>query len=119
MDHDPRAWLEDVIGAIDHIASFVQGRRLEDYGADIMFRSAVERQLEIAGEALVQFTRETPALAARIPDIRAAIGMRNAIVHRYRRIENEAVWHTAHEDLPVLRRQIVTLPDELNSGAAQ
>jgi hypothetical protein len=41
-----------------------------------MFRSAVERQFEIVGEALTQFAREAPDLAARIGDLRPAIAMR-------------------------------------------
>jgi len=52
MLHDPRAWLWDVRQAADRIAAFTQGRSFADYAADLMLRSAVERQFEIAGEAL-------------------------------------------------------------------
>ena len=45
MRRDPRAYLWDVREAADAIASFLQGRSFDDYAADLMFRSAVERQL--------------------------------------------------------------------------
>ena len=52
MLHDPRSWLWDVRQAADNIAAFAHGRDFADYEADLMLRSAVERQFEIAGEAL-------------------------------------------------------------------
>jgi uncharacterized protein with HEPN domain len=70
MQHDPRAWLWDVREAADSIAAFVQGRSLADYAIDLMLRSAVERQFEIAGEAL---SREAPDIAAQPPDLRARL----------------------------------------------
>jgi uncharacterized protein with HEPN domain len=84
MQHDPRAWLWDVRQAADSIAVFVQGRSLAHYITDLMLRSAVERQFEIAGEALNRLSREAPELAARLPNLRRAIAMRNALIHGYR-----------------------------------
>jgi len=91
MRHDPRAWLWDVQTAADNIVSFVQGRNFADYLADLMLRSAVERQFEIMGEALNRLSREAPGLAARLPDLRRAIAMRNALIHGYREIDHRTV----------------------------
>ena len=63
MDHDPRAYLWDASESAEAIASFVRGRTFEDYGADVMLRSAVERQFEIIGEALRQLEKAAPDLA--------------------------------------------------------
>ncbi len=65
MQHDPRAWLWDVRVAADSIAAFVQGRTLADYAADLMLRSTVERQFEIAGEALNRLSQEAPEKSLR------------------------------------------------------
>jgi uncharacterized protein with HEPN domain len=113
MEHDPRAWLWDVRQAADDIAAFVSGRTLEDYLADKMLRRAVERQFEIVGEALNRLSRDSPALAARIADLRRAVAMRNALIHAYPDIDNEAVWRTAHDNLPPLRAQVAALLAEL------
>jgi len=43
--------LVDALGAIDSVCDFVAGVSLTEYVADKMRRSAVERQLEILGEA--------------------------------------------------------------------
>jgi uncharacterized protein with HEPN domain len=66
--------------AADLVAEFVQGRSFDDYLADRLLRSAVERQLEIVGEALNRLAKEVPALAARIPDLRPAIAARNVLI---------------------------------------
>jgi uncharacterized protein with HEPN domain len=89
MQHEPLAWLSDVRDAADHIAAFIQDRTFADYETDPMFRSAVERQPEIVGEALNQFSKEAPDIAARLPNLRAAVAMRNILIHGYRSIERE------------------------------
>lgn len=74
MQHDPRAWLWDVGKAAESIVAFVQDRDFAGYAADLMLRSAVERQFEIVGEALSNLAREAPEIAARLPELRPAIG---------------------------------------------
>ena len=83
MDHDPRAYLWDARESADAIASFVRGRTFEDYRADVMLRSAVERQFEIIGEALRRLERAAPHVALRLPERTKAIGFRNILIHGY------------------------------------
>lgn len=78
-----------------------------------MLRSAVERQLEIIGEALSRLAKAAPDLAERIPGARSAIGMRNVLIHGYARVDNETVWRTATEAVPVLRTEVAELLLEL------
>lgn len=60
MPRDRRAYLFDMREAARLIERFTAGRAFDDYQADPMLRSAVERQLEIVGEALVQALRRFP-----------------------------------------------------------
>ncbi len=113
MRRDPRAYLWDVGEAADAIASFTQGRSFDDYSGDLMFRSAVERQLAIIGEALSQLARVDQALAARIPELRRVIAFRNVLIHGYDRIDNAGVWRIVEADLPLLRRHAADLLVEL------
>jgi uncharacterized protein with HEPN domain len=113
MRLEARAWLWDARIAADSIAGFVEGRGFADYASDLMLRSAVERQFEIVGEALTRLAREAPQIAARLPDLRRAIAMRNVLIDGHRQIDNATVWETIHHDLPVLRTQVEALLAEL------
>jgi uncharacterized protein with HEPN domain len=54
MRRDPKAYLWDAAAGATAIQRFISGRSYDDYLADEMLRSAVERQFEIVGEALSQ-----------------------------------------------------------------
>src|SRR5690349_15062027 len=51
MPPDRRKYLWDALAAADLLAQFSEGRSFDDYQADALLRSAVERQFEIIGEA--------------------------------------------------------------------
>jgi uncharacterized protein with HEPN domain len=86
---------------------------LEQYESDPYFRSAVERQLQILGEALVQLSRACPELANTISDRRAIISFRNILVHGYDRVEDDVVWGIVQVHIPRLRGTVEQL---LRSG---
>jgi uncharacterized protein with HEPN domain len=92
MPRDPRAFLWDVRQAADNIAAFIRGRTEADYRAQAMLHSAVERQLEIIGEALNQLDKADPELAARIPHLRQIVGLRNILIHGYAVVKHELIW---------------------------
>ncbi len=58
------------------VQTFVAGKSFEQYRGDDMLCSAVERKLEIVGEALNQLRKADPALAAQWPELAAAVGLR-------------------------------------------
>lgn len=116
MDRDPRAYVWDAKESADAIAEFVSGRTLEDYLADRMLRSAVERQFEIIGEPLRQLDRTAPDLAKELPELAQAIAFRNILIHGYTAIDDRTVWRTIHESLPVLRARLTVLLDRTNEG---
>jgi uncharacterized protein with HEPN domain len=98
------AWLWEVRLATDSIAALVQSRSFADCAADLMLRSAVERQFEIAGEALNRLSREEASeIAAQLPDLRHAVALRNALIHGYREVGNATVWQTINESTCVAR----------------
>jgi uncharacterized protein with HEPN domain len=87
MARDPRAYLWDASEAAKAIASFTDRRTLQEYEADIMLRSAVERQFEIVGEALNQLAKVSPDLAVQIGDLPRIVAFRNILIHRYAAID--------------------------------
>jgi uncharacterized protein with HEPN domain len=84
------------------ISHFIAGRTLNDYEADLMLRSAVERQSEILGEALTRALRVAPGLQTRLPAARGAIDFRNVIAREYDALSAATVWDIAVNELPGL-----------------
>lgn len=76
-------------------------------------RYAIERNFEIIGEALLRLERTDPATAARIPDYRAVIGLRNRLAHGYDSINSERVWEIVQDFLPNLRSEVDQLLREV------
>ena len=98
--------LFDAIAASDAAQSFVSGKTLPAYEADLMLRSAVERQLEALGEACVRLAKEEASLFERIAATRLAIGLRTRIIHGYDAVDNETVFRTVIDDLPTLSGEL-------------
>jgi uncharacterized protein with HEPN domain len=68
-----------------------------------VLRSAVERQFEIAGEALRRLAQLDAPLAARIPNLPRIVAFRNILIHGYALIDRARVWSVVQNDLPALR----------------
>ena len=68
-----------------------------------MMRSAVERQLEILGEACSRLEKLDALMVQTIPDIRLAIGLRNRIIHGYDAVDDAVVHETIQQDLQSLK----------------
>jgi len=99
---DVRVYLQDMVTAATAIGDFIAGRTLDDYRADLMLRSAVERQFEVFGEALARALRADPELQERLPASRGAIDFRNVIAHEYDALAAATVWDIARNELPGL-----------------
>jgi uncharacterized protein with HEPN domain len=118
MARDPKAYVWDAKTAADAIADFVAGRTFEQYKADLLLRSAVERQFEIVGEALNQLSRVAPELAAQVPDIGRIIAFRNILIHGYAIVDDEIVWRATRENLPGLRAKLASLLDDAQADGS-
>ncbi|HXH36964.1 MAG TPA: HepT-like ribonuclease domain-containing protein [Plantibacter sp.] len=79
------------------------------YLSDDLRRSAVERQLEIIGEALNNLRKSDGETAAGIPELPRIAGLRNVLAHRYAVVDDSVVWAAASVRVPALLR----LTDEL------
>jgi uncharacterized protein with HEPN domain len=74
------------------LSTFIAGKTLDDYLADALLRSGVERQLIIVGEALSRLIKIEPTAASDISDSRQIIAFRNILVHGYDIVRTEVVW---------------------------
>ena len=92
----------DIQSAVDLLKEFTTNKTLDDYLADPMLRSAVERQFEIIGEAVNKLAREDEELAANISEYKRLIGFRNVLIHGYGEVDDYLVWDLVETKLPVL-----------------
>lgn len=118
MRREPKAFLWDISTAIDAVLTFTEGFDEDAYRASPLVKSAVERQLEIIGEALSQLAKIDVAMFAQIPERRPAIGLRNVLIHGYAMVDDGLVWRTVAKDLPALRERVVTLLEPEKSGSS-
>lgn len=91
MHADARKLIWDARQAIGHMLDFTHGKSFSDYQADLVLRSAVERQLEISGEALAKLRRIDPQTASAIGDLPRVVGFRNVLIHGYATVDDRLV----------------------------
>jgi uncharacterized protein with HEPN domain len=65
-------------------------------------RAAVERVLEICGEAMNGLYKVAPSIAEKIPHSRDVIGFRNILAHGYAEIDHNKVYDIAIRHAPDL-----------------
>ena len=116
MRVESKKYLFDVSCAVANAMRFVAGKTFEDYEHDALLRSAVERQLEIVGEALAQLARIDEATASLISEYRRIIGFRNILIHGYAEINSRLVWGVLETKLPIVRKEAEALLSEEEKG---
>jgi uncharacterized protein with HEPN domain len=65
-------------------------------------REAVERVLEVCGEAMTNLYRVAPTVAETIPHARDIIGFRNILAHGYAELDHNKVYNIAIAHAPQL-----------------
>lgn len=109
MHADTRKLLWDARQAADRVARFTRGKTFDDYVADELLRSGVERQFAIIGEAPSQLRRIDPATAGAIAELPRVVGFRNVLVHAYANVDSRIVWGIIEADLDPLRASLSAL----------
>ena len=109
MSRDPRCFLWDALRATESVQAFLRGKTYEAFVEDDLVRSAVERQLQIIGEALSQLARIDPQVASNVAELRRIIAFRNILVHGYAAIDYDTVWRLIEDKLPELQVNLQAL----------
>lgn len=112
MRLEVKKYLFDIEQAARLLTSFVQGKSLDDYLADPLLRSGVERQFEIIGEATSQLAKIDPKCAQGIADYQKLIAFRNVLIHGYAEVDDHLVWDLLESRLPELVKNVTTLKKE-------
>ncbi len=105
-------WLEDIDRSITEIYEFLPAKRdFLHFQNDLKTRKAVERNLEIIGEALNRILKEDSEIA--ITDSRKIVDTRNRIIHGYDSVTADILWLIISKPLPILHQEVRKL---LNSN---
>ena len=109
-------YLFDIKLAIEEIESyFIENeKRFESYRKKTLLKRAIERNLEIIGEAInriLVIERDFP-----IKNARKIVGLRNQIIHSYDNISDENIWGIIVNHLPTLKQEIEELINKYYSA---
>jgi uncharacterized protein with HEPN domain len=101
-------YLWDMLQAARRLEGFTTGLSYEAYLESVLLQSAVERQIEIIGEAA---RRMSEAFRQEHPEIpwSEIISQRNVIAHQYEEIRQERIWSVVTSDVPLLIVQLEPL----------
>ncbi|WP_411274026.1 DUF86 domain-containing protein [Daejeonella sp.] len=112
MDIDLKAWLYDILNAINEIESFLVDtpKDFQFYQSDLRTKRAVERNIEIIGEAMSRILKKDKALE--ISNSRKLVDVRNRIIHGYDSVSDEVIWSIVIRHLPLLQDEVEKLLGE-------
>lgn len=112
MDNDIKTWLFDILQSINEIDSYYENklRVFEEYVTDIKTKRAIERDLEIIGEAANPILKKDKNF--KLDNIEKIIGIRNRIIHGYDKISDDLIWSVVINHLPKLKNEISRYFDE-------
>jgi len=109
MDNDIKTWLYDILQSINEIDSYYDNkpRIFEEYVSDIKTKRAIERNLEIIGEAANRILKKDKHF--KLNNVEKIIGTRNRIIHGYDKISDDLIWSIVINHLPKLKDEITGL----------
>jgi len=112
MNPEINAWLYDILQSIEEIEAYFQGKPkvFAEFENDLRTRRAVERNLEIIGEAVNRILKADPTL--NLSNSRKIVDARNRIIHGYDTITVEVIWGIIINHLPLLRNEVSNLLEE-------
>jgi len=109
--HSADLYLYHIREACKAIRQFAANRALDDYIADPMLRSAIERQFMIIGEALNKALRIEPQLLEAITSASNIVRLRHRLAQGYFDIDDDIIWGIVEVHPPTLLAEVSKLLD--------
>lgn len=106
MDENVQKYLEDVLMACEDVEQFFEDypNRFDVFENDRKMIRAVERSVEIMGEAINRILKREPDF--NLPNAKAIIQTRNRVIHSYEKVEPEFLWGLVQRHIPQLKADI-------------
>jgi uncharacterized protein with HEPN domain len=112
MENNIKTWLYDILSSINEIESYFTEtpKMFSIYQNDLKTKRAVERNIEIIGEAMSRILKENTAIV--ISNSRKIVDVRNRIIHGYDSVSDDVIWGIVIKNLPVLQKEVEGLLNE-------
>jgi len=111
MEKEVQTWLEDIRQSIEEIETFLPEKlNFFEFQKDLKGRKAIERNIEIIGEAVNRILKIQPDI--QITNARKIIDTRNRISHGYDSVSEDIIWTIVVKDLKSLKKEIIELLSE-------
>ncbi len=108
MQEEIKVWLEDIDRAIEEINTFLPEKRVFSiFQQDLKTKRAIERNIEIIGEAMNRILSVNPDIV--ISHSRKIVDTRNRIIHGYDSVSDDVIWLIAIRYIPILKEEVVKL----------
>ena len=111
MDTQTKKLLTDIIGCILRIEEYTKGiNTFEIFNSNMLIQNAVERNIEIIGEAMNALLKMDPEIP--ISSARKIVNTRNRLIHGYDSVDEATIWVIVCKYLPILKKEVTALLDE-------
>lgn len=108
MQLENQKYLFDIQVSIDSVFDYLGAERnFFDYKQNKLLRRAVERELEIIGEAAGRILKLDSDV--KITNARKIVDLRNWVIHGYDKIDDVIIWSVITRHLPLLKEQVDNL----------
>lgn len=107
---DSKLYLIDIKESIEKIEKYTKDVAFADFAKDLKTIDAVVRNLSIIGEAVKNIPDDIKMAHSEIA-WHEIMGMRNKVVHEYFSVDEEILWKTIQNDLPLFKKQIGEILD--------
>ncbi|MDQ8054303.1 MAG: DUF86 domain-containing protein [Pedobacter sp.] len=111
MDERILKWLYDIKIAIEEIDGYFlkHPKDFIKYRKNLILKRAVERDLEIIGEAMNRILTRDNEFLIKITNAKSIVGLRNQVIHAYDNISDESIWSVLTNHLPKLKEEVEEL----------
>ena len=105
MREEENKLLKDIEQAASNIDIHLDGRRVwEEFYTNITKRRAVERELEIIGEATNKLLKINPEIP--LSSARKIVYLRNRVIHAYDAVDETIIWKVVIKDIPIILNEV-------------
>jgi uncharacterized protein with HEPN domain len=111
MKREIKKYLFDIMVSISSINDYLGNTRdFFEYQNNKLLRRAVEREIEIMGEAMSRILKLDPSI--KIKNTRQIVDTRNWVIHGYDKVDDVVIWGIISKNLPELNKEVKSLLKE-------